>query len=172
MHGNYRSPHKTCWIGRRTTIRVRKSQIPSRTAFPAAPITLPCLFISLMLKSNFLYLSANAYGCRIEVNTGAALAKPRFNSQPLQTIYSCTPANSSPQYEVHVLSVFEVINRRPPSAGDVTVNVVSRGKSDRLIILVLGSYEPVNWILSLSAGITISKVIAVSTAQNLRSSKS
>ena len=137
MHGNYRSPHKTCWIGRRTTIRVRKSQIPSRTAFPAAPITLPCLFISLMLKSNFLYLSANAYGCRIEVNTGAA-------SLPPHTIYSCTPANSSPQYEVHVLSVFEVINRRPPSAGDVTVNVVSRGRSDRLIILVLGSYEPVN----------------------------
>lgn len=73
-----------------------------------------------------------------------------------------------------MLSVYEpeVINRRPASAGDVTVNVVSRGRSDRLIILVLGSYEPVNWILNLPAGITISKVIVVSTAQNLKSPKS
>ena len=139
-----------------------------QNSIPCSTNNFAMSFYIINAKSNFLYLSANAYGCRIELNTGAALAKPRFNSQPPQTIYSCTPANSSPQYEVHVLSVFEVINRRPPSAGDVTVNVVSRGRSDRLIILVLGSYEPVNWILSLSAGITISKVIVVSTAQNLK----
>ena len=110
-------------------------------------------------------MSANAYGCRIQVNTETALAKPSYNNRQPQTIYSCTPAVSSPQYEIHVLSVYEpeVINRRPPSAGDVTVNVVSRGRrSDRLIILVLGSYEPVNWILNLPAGVTISKVILVS----------
>jgi len=82
-------------------------------------------------------------------------------------MYSCSPEDSSTQYEVHVLSVYEVINRRPPSAGDVTVNVVSRRKSDRPIILVLGSYEPVNWILNLPPGITISKVILVSTPQEL-----
>lgn len=97
------------------------------------------------------------------MNTEAALAKPLYYSQQPQTIYSCTPADSSPQYEVHVLSVYEVINRRPPSAGDVTVNVVNRGKSDRRIILVLGSYEPVNWILNLPPRIIISKVILVST---------
>ena len=72
------------------------------------------------------------------------------------------PDSSSRQYEVHVLSVYEVINRRPPKAGDAIVNIISRGKSDRPIILVLGSYEPVNWILNLPANVTISKVILVS----------
>ena len=105
------------------------------------------------------------------MNTDAALAKPRYHNQQPQKIYSCTPADSSTQYEVHVLSVYEVINKRPPSTGDVTVNVFNRGRSDRGIILVLGSYEPVNWILNLPAGITISKVILVSTGQNLKSPK-
>ena len=58
--------------------------------------------------------------------------------------------------------MYEVINRRPPSAGDANVNIVSTGQSGRPIVLVLGSYEPVNWILNLPAGITISKVILVS----------
>ena len=57
----------------------------------------------------------------------------------------------------------EGIHRRPPVANDATVNIVSHGKSDRPIILVLGSYEPVNWILNLQADITIRKVILVST---------
>ncbi len=70
--------------------------------------------------------------------------------------------DSSTQYEVHILSVYEVTNRRPPRAGDATVNIISHGRSDRPIILVLGSYEPVNWILNLPANITISKVILVS----------
>ncbi|XP_068699322.1 uncharacterized protein [Montipora foliosa] len=102
----------------------------------------------------------DAYGCRIEVNSNKSLAKPQYNQQP-QTIYSCTPASSSAQYEVHVLAVYEVIHRRPPTAGDATVNIVSRGKSNRSIILVLVSYEPVHWILNLPANITISKVILV-----------
>lgn len=62
------------------------------------------------------------------------------------------------------MSVYEG-NRhtRPPSAGDTNVNIIGGGKSDKPIILVLGSYEPVNWILNLPADITISKVILVST---------
>ena len=59
--------------------------------------------------------------------------------------------------------MYEVINRRPPTAGNAIVNIVSRGKSKSPIVLVLGSYEPVNWILKLPAGISISKVILVST---------
>ncbi|KAL9963169.1 hypothetical protein ACROYT_G032344 [Oculina patagonica] len=103
----------------------------------------------------------DAYGCRIEVNTDKALAKPRHNNQQPKTTYSCTPEVSSTQYEIHVLSVYEVINRRPPKAGDAIVNIISQGRSDRPIILVLGCYEPVNWILNLPANITISKVILV-----------
>ena len=62
------------------------------------------------------------------------------------------------------MSVYEG-NRhaRPPSAGDTNVNIVSGGHSGRPIVLVFVSYEPVNWILNLTAGITISKVILVST---------
>ena len=114
------------------------------------------------LDSSFHISLANAYGCKILANSDKAFAKPQYNKQPARKIYSCTPGNSSSQYEVHVLSVYEVINRRPPSAGDATVNIVSRGRSERPVILVLGSYEPVNWILNLSANITISKVILVS----------
>ena len=58
--------------------------------------------------------------------------------------------------------MYEVINRRPPTAGNANVNIVSRGKSNRPIVLVLASYEPVNWILHLPVGISISKVILVS----------
>ena len=97
------------------------------------------------------------------MNTTEALAKPQYNQQS-QTTYSCTPVKSSTLFEVHVLSVYEVINIRPTQAGGYAiVNIVSDGKSDRPIILVLGSYEPVNWILKLPADITITKVILVST---------
>ena len=61
------------------------------------------------------------------------------------------------------MSVYEG-NRhtRPPSAGDTNVNILSGNQSGRAIVLVFASYEPVNWILNLPAGITISKVILVS----------
>jgi len=67
------------------------------------------------------------------------------------------------------MSVYEG-NRhtRPPSAGDTNVNIVSGGQSDRPIVLVLASYEPVNWILNLPANINISRVILVSTRWKLK----
>ena len=117
----------------------------------------------LIITGYYFTSSADAYGCKIEVNSATALAKAWYNKQKRQTIYSCTPDSSSTQYEVHVLTVYEVINRRPPTAGNAIVNIVSSGKSNRPIVLVLGSYEPVNWILKLPAGISISKVILVST---------
>ncbi len=108
--------------------------------------------------------SADVHECKIVVSAhDTALAKPQYNNQPRRTFYSCTPDNDSTQYKVHILSVYEVINRRPPKAGDATVNIISWGKEDRPIILILGSYEPVNWILNLPANLTISKVILVST---------
>ena len=53
-------------------------------------------------------------------------------------------------------------NTHPPSAGDTIVNIFSGGQSGRPIVLVFVSYEPVNWILNLTSGKTISKVILVS----------
>ena len=117
----------------------------------------------MRISSNCFISTADAYGCRIEVNSATALAKPNNQQQQGYSTYSCTPSSSSTQYEVHVLSVYEVTNRRPPTAGNANVNIASRGQSNRPIVLVLGSYEPVNWILNLPAGISISKVILVST---------
>ena len=125
-----------------------------------------CFFCSIFAdyySGNFFISSADAYGCKIEVNSATALAKPNNQQRQGYSTYSCTPSSSSRQYEVHVLSVYEVINRRPPTAGNANVNIVSRGKSNRPIVLVLASYEPVNWILHLPAGISISKIVLVST---------
>lgn len=97
----------------------------------------------------------DAYGCKIEVNADTALAKPRYNSG--HAIYSCTPGNSSTQYEVHVLAMHET----PGRTGHATVNIISHGKSNRSIVLVLGSYQPVNWILSLPSNVSISKVVLI-----------
>lgn len=110
---------------------------------------------------NFLVSLADAHGCKIIANSNAVLAIPWYDNQR-QTTYSCAPQDSSTQYEVHVLAVYEVTNRFPPKTGSVTVNIISQGNSDRPIVLVLGNYEPVNWILNLPAGITISEVILVS----------
>ena len=52
-------------------------------------------------------------------------------------------------------------DRRTSTAHNAVVNIVNRGNSTRPIILVLGSDEPVNWILNLPGGLTISKVILV-----------
>ena len=111
---------------------------------------------------NFLSNLADVYGCEIVLNAKIALVEPLYyKEQPLR-IYSCIPVKSSTPYEVHVLSVYEVINRRPPQAGDATVSIISREKSDRPIVLVLASHEPVNWILKTEPNITISKVVLVS----------
>ena len=119
-------------------------------------------------KQTYFLILADAFGCRIEVYSNTALGKPQYNNQPPRQIYSCTPGSSSPQYEVHVLSVYQVINTRPPSAGDAAVNIVRVGQSGRPIVLVFASYQPVNWILNLPAGITISKVILVSIRRELK----
>ena len=59
------------------------------------------------------------------------------------------------------------MHRRPPVANDATVNIVSHGRPARPLVLVLGSYEPVNWILHVPSDITISKVILVSIEREL-----
>ncbi|KAJ7361914.1 hypothetical protein OS493_014560 [Desmophyllum pertusum] len=75
----------------------------------------------------------DAYGCKIDVNTTEALAKPQYKSQQPQTTYSCTPVKSSTRFEVHVLSVHEDIKRRPPAAGyALSISSVTESQTDRL----------------------------------------
>jgi hypothetical protein len=103
-----------------------------------------------MTKQLFLTL-ADAYGCKIVSNS--------------DTTYTCTPDNSSPKYEIHVLAVYEVTSSRYSTAATAKamVDIINRGKSNRPIILVLVSYEPVNWVLNIPSGVTIGKGILVST---------
>ena len=120
-------------------------------------------YIIVVFVLTFIY-SADTKGCKISVDAATSLGKPQYNNQPRQPTYSCTPdSSSSSQYEVHVLSVYEVISRRPPTAGDATVNIFSGRRPDRPLVLVLVSYEPVNWILKLPSDVTISRVILVRT---------
>ena len=133
--------------------------------FVYAMFNLGYIIVVFVLTSIY---SADTKGCKISVDAATSLGKPQYNNQPQQPTYSCTPdSSSSSQYEVHVLSVYEVINRRPPTAGDATVNIVSGSRSDRPLVLVLANYEPVNWILQIPSNITISRVILVSTQQRL-----
>ena len=130
----------------------------------AATLTMTFRNLLRLYSITFFISSASAYGCRVEVNSDRALAKPQYNYQQGFTTYSCTPCGSSTQYEVHVLAVHGAINGRPPYGGSATVRIVSRGLSNRPIVLVLASYEPVTWMLrmNLPTNISISKVILVS----------
>ena len=110
----------------------------------------------------FIITLADAYGCKILPVAKTALGTPRFTGGTLQKLYSCVPANSSSQYEVHVLSVYKVANRRSSITAKAKVNIVSRGKSNRPIVLVLVSYRATNWFLNIPSNVTINKVILVS----------
>ena len=127
----------------------------------AATLTVTFRNLLMLYSITFFISSADAYGCRVEVNSDRALAKPRYTYQQGYTKYSCTPCGSSTQYEVHVLAV----HGAAPYFGSANVRIVSRGQSNRSIVLVLASYEPVTWMLrmNLPTNISISKVILVST---------
>ena len=111
----------------------------------------------------FPFALADAYGCKIVSNADTAMGTPLSTRRKLGTIYSCTPDSSSSQYEVHVLYVYQVTSRRPSTTDKAKVNIISRGKSNKPIVLVLVSYRPANWVLNIPSNVTISKVILVST---------
>ena len=99
-----------------------------------------------------------------EESTGIALTDGVLETP----VYSCDgSASDNPNYEVHVIGQYESSNGihgigRPRVAGDTDVNLQVTGENRRPLILVLASYEPVNWQLSVTAGVTIDRVIAVS----------
>ena len=70
-------------------------------------------------------------------------------------------------YDVHVIGNYESSNGRhgvfvEREAGDTDVVLTVTGESPRPLILVLTSYEPVRWRLSVTSGVTIDRVILVS----------
>ena len=70
--------------------------------------------------------------------------------------------------EVHVIGNYESSNGRhgffvERQAGDTDVVLTVTGESPHPLILVLTSYEPVRWRLSVTSGVTIDRVILVNT---------
>ena len=80
--------------------------------------------------------------------------------------YSCiVPDNLNPNYDVHILSVYEAssghfFNYHP--TGTSYVSLVVSGAVVKPIILVLVSYEPIEWRLSVRSRVEIERVLLVS----------
>ena len=80
--------------------------------------------------------------------------------------YSCiVPDNLNPNYDVHILSVYEATSSRAfrqHPTGTSYVSLVVSGEVVKPIILVLVSYEPIEWRLSVPSGVEIERVLLVS----------
>ncbi|XP_033628531.1 uncharacterized protein LOC117291111 isoform X1 [Asterias rubens] len=104
------------------------------------------------------------YGsCVIKHDAPTAIAMPSFQDEPQMT-YSCL-ADDNSLCRVHVLAVYEG-NRHtiPPTAGDMEVMVEGQRSADerRGVVLVLVSFEPVNWNVHLVGQSMIERVILIS----------
>ena len=79
--------------------------------------------------------------------------------------YSCiVPDNRNLNYDVHILSVYEASSNRgfrqhPTGTSYVSLNV--SGEVVKPIVLVLVSYEPIEWRLSVPSGVEIERVLLV-----------
>ena len=97
-------------------------------------------------------------------STGNAVAVPSYRGS-VQSTRSCT-ANDNCNYSVHVISVYEARSRgfRDHAPGSASVRVtVSGDRSDtRPLILVLASYEPIRWSISVPQGVNLETLIVVS----------
>ena len=102
--------------------------------------------------------------CQIEQNSESSVGTPTTDGAP-ETTYSCV-ASDNCNYEVHVIGNYESSNGIhgvfvEREAGDTDVVLTVTGESPRPLILVLTSYEPVRWRLSVTSGVTIDRVILV-----------
>ena len=102
-----------------------------------------------------IFLPAQIGGCHI---TATSEASSRG--------YSCiVPDNLNPNYDVHILSVYEATSSRAfrqHPTGTSYVSLVVSGEVVKPIILVLVSYEPIEWRLSVPSGVEIERVLLVS----------
>ncbi|XP_078588481.1 uncharacterized protein LOC144869249 [Branchiostoma floridae x Branchiostoma japonicum] len=102
--------------------------------------------------------------CEIRSGSPAAQAEAFQDSEPRQT-YSCV-ADDNNQYEVHVLGVYEGVGRRSDvrqsNIGAAEINVhVTAGQVSKPLVLVLSSYEAVNWVLHLPEDVEVHKVLLI-----------
>ena len=90
------------------------------------------------------------------------MGTPTFEEQS-QTTYSCV-ADENCNYDVHVVSNYEGDGHtgfRVHDTGTTYVDMNVIGPSLKPLILVFVSYEPVNWILNITSGVVVDKVLLV-----------
>ncbi len=101
-------------------------------------------------------------GCHIQSDVDNAAATGSFSGSA-GSGYSCVN-NENCDNEVHILGSYESMRRgfRQHPTGYANVYLSVTGSSSRALILVLSSYEHVQWTLHIPRGVIISRVIIVS----------
>ena len=110
--------------------------------------------------------TAHIGSCLIEKDSENRVGDPTSVGIP-ETTYSCVAFDNC-QYDVHVIGNYESSNGRhgffvTRVAGNTGVVITVSGDSPRPLVLVLTSYEPVRWRLSVTSGVTIDRVILVNS---------
>ena len=108
--------------------------------------------------------TAHIGSCLIEKDSDSSVGAPSSGGSP-ETTFSCVAFDNC-QNDVHVIGNYESSNGRHGPfvtrvAGDTDVELTVTGDSPRPLILVLTSYEPVRWRLSVTSGVIIDRVILV-----------
>ncbi|XP_072032084.1 uncharacterized protein [Amphiura filiformis] len=99
--------------------------------------------------------------CQIHQNGNTAAAHATYLGTEQDT-YKCVTREPGRQ-SIHVLSVYEGNSHtRPPSAGNMDVTLETDSPSNKPVVLVLASYEPVRWILNVPDIIVIDEIILIS----------
>ena len=115
----------------------------------------------------FFIPTAHVSSCLIERDSDTSFGVPTTDGDP-ETTYSCVVASENCDYNVHVIGNYESSNGRhgiytQRQAGDTDVSLSISGQSSRPLVLVLVSYEPVRWRLSITSAHDVDKVIVVSS---------
>lgn len=118
---------------------------------------------SQILIAIFLLWIAIVGSCHIQNQGSDAVATARFSGN-LRSTSSCV-ANDNSDYEVHIIGNYEGNGHtgfRIHNTGYTNLYMTITGSSSRPLILVLSSYEPIQWTLHIPTGVVLDKVILVS----------
>ncbi|XP_070570423.1 uncharacterized protein [Ptychodera flava] len=96
-------------------------------------------------------------GCEIKKNAANPAATAKLEGQDRE-LYSCID-NDNDDYEVHAIGVYEGRAHRTATRSTVRIQKVAR--PDRPIVLVLATYEPINWVVEMPNDVTIDRVLLI-----------
>ena len=114
------------------------------------------------MKINLFFYTVKFGSCAIEKTARGdnSVGVPLYRGRT-QITSSCV-ANDNCQNSVHVISVYEARSTGfRVRSGSVSVRVSVTGEDTKPLILVLTSYYPIRWSLSIPSGVVFDKVIVV-----------